>query len=82
MRIEEIDRYCDIFEERLRSGAQLAVEQFLKEQELPSNQTLLVELRKLEQEYAQPSSADEQQEQPAGLPLTGAMPPETEQVGA
>jgi serine/threonine protein kinase len=53
MHIEEIDRYCDLFEERLKAGDDLSAGQFLDEHRLPREERLLPELQKLEQEYRQ-----------------------------
>jgi hypothetical protein len=51
MHIEQIDRHCDLFEQRLKQGDELSAEQFLQEQQLPQEAQLLTELRRLEREY-------------------------------
>ena len=51
MHIEQIDRYCDLFEQRLKQGDKLSAEQFRQEQQLPQDEELLTELNRLEREY-------------------------------
>ena len=51
MKIEQIDRLCGVFEQRLKSGEKLSREQFLREQRLPLEEPILHELRQLEEEY-------------------------------
>ena len=51
MHIERIDRYCDLFEERLKAGDELSAGQFLEEHRLPREAGLLPELQKVEREY-------------------------------
>ena len=51
MNIERIDHYCDLFEQALKRGSQLSIGEFLAEFDLPSDDRLLAELQKLEQEY-------------------------------
>jgi predicted Ser/Thr protein kinase len=50
MDIQEIDRYCDLFEQLLKEGAPLSVEQFLDERHLPADAELAAELKKVAQE--------------------------------
>ena len=57
MHIEQIDRYCDLFEERLKRGEPLTAGQFLQEQRLPAERQLQAELEKLEREYLNGPSA-------------------------
>ena len=51
MKIEEIDRFCDLYEQRLQAGERPSVEAFMEECHLPTDMDLLVELRKLHREY-------------------------------
>jgi len=57
--IEQIDRYCDLFEQRLKAGEAGSVEEFLSEQGLPRNQRLVAELLRLKHEYGAGGSLDE-----------------------
>jgi hypothetical protein len=49
--LEECDRCCDQYEERLQKGHRQSAEEFLRESGLPSDAQLLAELHKLEREY-------------------------------
>jgi WD40 repeat protein/tRNA A-37 threonylcarbamoyl transferase component Bud32 len=51
MKIEQVDRHCDLFEQRLRKGEKLSAEAFLEECRLPADSELMAELRRLEREY-------------------------------
>jgi hypothetical protein len=51
MHIEQVDRHCDLFEQRLKNGEELSAEQFIQENGLPADDEFLAELRKLEREY-------------------------------
>jgi hypothetical protein len=57
MHIEQVDRHCDVFEQRLKNGEKLSAEQFLRENGLPADEEFLEELHKLEREYANGSPA-------------------------
>jgi WD40 repeat protein/serine/threonine protein kinase len=65
MNLEQIDRLCDRYEERLRAGEKLSSEQFLQDLRIPPEAHLVFELRKVEHEFlgngngaAAPSSAE------------------------
>jgi serine/threonine protein kinase len=51
MKIEQVDRHCDLFEARLRNGEKISAEAFLEECRIPAEHNLVDELRKLEGEY-------------------------------
>jgi WD40 repeat protein/tRNA A-37 threonylcarbamoyl transferase component Bud32/ribosomal protein S27E len=51
MKIEQVDRHCDVFEERLQRGEKLSAKAFAEEQSLPADDELMEELRRLEREY-------------------------------
>jgi WD40 repeat protein/serine/threonine protein kinase len=78
MKIEQVDRHCDLFEQRLRKGEKLSAEAFLEECHLPADSELMAELRRLEREYqnGKPAPAAEPDAQDSGgeLPVTEAVP--------
>lgn len=55
MNIEDIDRYCDQFEARLKRGDAISADSFIREQHLPDDALLGMELRRVEQEYGKSS---------------------------
>ncbi len=55
MNIEQIDAHCDLYEKQLKSGGQVTVEAFLKENRLPAESQLLAELHRLDEEYRNPN---------------------------
>jgi hypothetical protein len=52
MNLTEIDRWCDRFEQRLRGGDRLTVEEFLASESLSAEVELVRELRKVADELA------------------------------
>ncbi|MGE4001623.1 MAG: protein kinase [Planctomycetaceae bacterium] len=62
MSIEEIDRHCIRFEQRLKSGERLTARQFFAELRLPAGDELLVELQRLERHYRTGDGAAARQE--------------------
>ncbi len=52
MDIEDIDRYCDLFEQQIKSGDVESVEQFCLANHLPENPKLLYELKRIKSEYS------------------------------
>jgi len=57
MNIQQIDRYCDLYERRLKGGAHVTAQQFLDEHDLPAEDRLVPELHRLEREYLHDSVA-------------------------
>src|SRR5262245_13045689 len=51
MNLEQVDRLCHRFENRLKNGERLSARQFLQELKLPDENPLLAELCKLERHY-------------------------------
>ncbi len=51
MKLVEIDHWCDCFEERVKRGDEVSVDEFLDQQRLPRHEELLIELRKVESEF-------------------------------
>lgn len=57
MNYEEIDRCCDQFERRLKSGEAISVEDFLRELGQPNDDRVNTDLRRLERDYQSPVNA-------------------------
>jgi serine/threonine protein kinase len=57
MHIAEIDRYCDLYEQRLRGGERLTADEFLRIEGLPRDDGLAAELKRLEREFLSPDGA-------------------------
>ena len=53
MNIEDIDKYCDLFESQLRDHPDLDADQFVKEQKLSDDAALVRELKRVAREYRQ-----------------------------
>jgi hypothetical protein len=51
MKYQEIDPWCDLFERRLRRGDHVSIDDFLKQNHLPDDRSLVAELQKVESEY-------------------------------
>lgn len=51
MKYREIDPWCDLFERRLRRGDQVSIDDFLKQNRLPGDDSLVIELQNVESEY-------------------------------
>jgi len=51
MNLEEIDRHCDRFEQRLKGGERLTARQYLRELQFADDSPLLAELCKVERHY-------------------------------
>lgn len=51
MNLSQIDRYCDLFEQRLQRGEEITVDRFMKDQHLPGDAALVLELQKVFAEY-------------------------------
>ena len=58
MNIEEIDRWCDLFEERLKAGDEISIESFLEEHQLAPDNQLFAELRRVHQECSPNGASD------------------------
>ncbi len=53
MNTEEIDKWCDLFEAQLQGNRELTVDQFLEEQGLSRDRSLVAELQRLVSDYSQ-----------------------------
>ncbi len=82
MHSREIERYCDLFEQRLKAGESLTAESFLKEHSLPIDVGLLDELRKLEHEYRPAAYAPTNLAPPPGPHSEPPPQPLLESVGS
>lgn len=53
MNFQEIDPWCDLYEHRLRRGDVVSISEFLRQNGLPKDASLVAELQKVESEYRQ-----------------------------